>query len=492
MHLIPLFLAALSFLLRPSLVQAQGPAVDALAKRTMEQWKLPGLALVVVHKNKLVYLKGFGVRELGKPELVSPDTVFPIASCTKSFTTLAMGMLADADKLGWDDLVRKHVPYFHLADPLADASVNLRDLVTHRTGVASHDLLWYSTAWTLEERIRRAGKLPLDQPFRTAFRYQVVLFGACGVAVGNASGTSWEDFVQKRILSPLEMKSSRCTQPPGDAGANFANPHRKGESGKVTVVPRYPLTAPDPAGSIHSTARDLAAYLKFQLGDGTWNGTRLLSADNLAELHAPQVVLRREGAVKQMNPETLFMHYGMGWIVQDYRGKQLLMHGGSIDGFRAHLTLVPEADLGIALLNNLDGGFANLALSNSVVDLFLGVPGPQDWSSYFLKLFEDGERDDRARARELRDNRDPKGPPRPLSAYAGAYRDEVYGNCRIDVEGGKLIWSWAKLRSPLEHYQGDVFLANYGPLVDAPFAFTVGPGGAVESFRGVGRVFRRK
>src|SRR5258708_6470560 len=224
-----LFLSSFSFLLRPAFVQAQGLAIDAHAKRTMEQWKLPGLALVVVHKNKLVYLKGFGVRELGKPEPVSPDTVFPIASCTKSFTTLAMGMLADENKLDWDDPVRKHVPYFHLADPLADASVNLRDLVTHRTGVASHDLLWYSTPWTLEERIRRAGKLPLDQPFRAAFRYQVVLFGAAGVAGGNASGSSWEGFVQKRILGPLEMKSSRCTQSPDLAGANVADPHRKGD-----------------------------------------------------------------------------------------------------------------------------------------------------------------------------------------------------------------------------------------------------------------------
>src|SRR5260370_42255519 len=103
MRRITFLLAALSAILCPTFLQAQGPAIDKLARRTMEQWKLPGLALVVVHKNKLVYLKGFGVRELGKPEPVTPDTVFPIASCTKSFTTLAMGMLADEDKLGWDD-----------------------------------------------------------------------------------------------------------------------------------------------------------------------------------------------------------------------------------------------------------------------------------------------------------------------------------------------------------------------------------------------------
>jgi CubicO group peptidase (beta-lactamase class C family) len=493
MHRTIFILALLTGLAAPPLLQAQPPitrAIDDLARRTMKQWQTPGLALVVVHNDRILYLKGLGVRQLHKPEPVTPDTIFPIASCSKSFTTLAMGMLVDEGKLDWDEPVRKHVPYFHLADPLADAEVTLRDLVTHRTGVGSHDLLWYATPWSLEERIRHAGKLDLDLPFRSSFRYQVVLFGAAGVAVGNASKSTWQDFVQKRILDPLNMKSSSCTQPP-DARLNQASPHRKEADGKVATIPRYPLTSPDPAGSIHATARDLAPLLRFQLGDGTWNGKQLISAESLAEPHTAQVVLRLEGAAKLMNPETLFLHYGMGWIVQDYRGKRLLMHGGSIDGFRAHLTLVPDAKLGIAILNNLDGGLANVALSNSLVDLFLGAP-PKDWSSYFLELFEAGERDDRARARQLRDQRDPKGPPRDLQAYVGVYEDAAYGICKIELDKKKLVWTWEKLRTPLEHFQKDAFLANYGPLVDAAFVFTARPDGTVASFRAMGRVFRRK
>jgi CubicO group peptidase (beta-lactamase class C family) len=316
-----------------------------------------------------------------------------------------------------------------------------------------------------------------------------VLFGAAGKAAGDAAGTSWQDLVQKRILDPLEMKSSRCTYP-GDM-VELAQPHRNGPLGKVTVTARYPLSEPDPAGSIHSTAKDLARYLRFQLGDGTWQGKRLISAENLAEPHTPQVVLRLSGAAKTMNPETLFLHYGLGWIVQDYRGKLLVMHGGAIDGFRAHLTLVPEARLGIALLSNLDGGLANVSLSNSVVDLFLGAPA-KDWSTYYLKLVEESEREEEARAKALRDKRSSNGPPRPLKAYVGDYHDNAYGDCRIELENGKLIWHWAKVRAALEHYQGDVFFGNYGPLVDEPFVFTVGAADTVESFRAVDRVFRRK
>src|SRR5205807_2255763 len=192
------------------------------------------------------------------------------------------------------------------------------------------------------------------------------------------------------------------------------------------------------------------------LGDGTWEGKRLISAASLAEPHTAQVVLPLQGAAQAMNPETLFLRYGMGWVVQDYRGKRLVMHGGSIDGFRAHLTLVPDAGLGIALLHNLNCELANLALSNSLVDLFLGLP-TRDWISYYGELIEENEQEAAARAKALRDKRGPdKGPPRPLTSYAGTYEDAAYGSCRIEAEAGRLFWVWGNEHVPLEHYEGDV------------------------------------
>jgi CubicO group peptidase (beta-lactamase class C family) len=480
--------AGLTALIALAVAQSR-PTIDTLVRRTMEQWRVPGLALVIVRDDRVIYLKAFGVREVGKPDPVTVDTVFPVASCTKSFTTLAMGMLVDDDRLGWDDPLRKHLPYFHLSDPLADSAVTLRDLLTHRTGVGGHDLLWYGSGWSMEERIRHAGRLPLEVPFRAGFRYQVVMFGAAGIAAASAAETSWQDLIAKRILDPLGMTATRCTFP-ADA-AELASPHRKDADGKLSVMPRFTSTEPDPAGSIHSTARDLAAYLRFQLGDGTWQGRRLIRPQRLAEPQTAQVVLRLEGAAKTMNPETLFLHYGMGWVVQDYRGKKLIMHGGAIDGFRAHLTLVPEARLGIGLLSNLDGGLSNLAISNSLVDLLLELP-TRDWSSYYLEPYEETEREARDRARALRDRRSDKGPPRPLAAYAGTYEDVAYGPCKVEVAEGKLWWRWGKVHCPLEHQDGDTFVANHGPLVDTGFIFSAGADGRVPSFRMMDRVFRRK
>jgi CubicO group peptidase (beta-lactamase class C family) len=462
--------------------------LDRMFKEAMKQWQAPGLAVAIVRDDRVLYLKGFGVRELGQLERITPETVFPLASCTKPFTTLALAMLADEGNLSWDDPVRRHVPFFRLSDPLADANVTLRDLVCHRTGVASHDMLWYRAPWSLEERIRKVGKLELEKPFRSAFQYQTVLFGTAGLAAGRAAGCSWEDLVRQRILEPLGMKTASCTFP--GSKVKLASPHRKDEAGTVRVYPRYPLEDADPAGSLHACASDLARFLRFQLGDGSWEGRRLVSARNLEETHTTQIALRLEGFARTMNPDTNFLTYGLGWIVQDYRGKRILMHGGAIDGFRAHFTLVPEARVGIALLNNLDGSFLNLALSNQLLDLYYGMPA-RDWSSYYLKMQEDEHELDRERSRRLRAEKKGPPPPLPLKAYVGTYQEAAYGSCEIRLHDGHLSWRWGKLDCPLEAFDGNTFLVDQRPqLIDALFTFRV-KSDRVAALEAVGRVFRK-
>src|SRR5262249_34251869 len=153
---------------------------DALVEEALRTWEVPGVAVVIVSPEKVLWLKGYGRRELDREAPVTPDTIFPLASCTKAFTTTLLAMLADDGKIGWGDPVGQHWPESHLADPLADAQVNVRDLLTHRTGLASHDYLWYRSPLSQEELVRRVGRLPLEKPFRTAFQYQSVLYSAAG------------------------------------------------------------------------------------------------------------------------------------------------------------------------------------------------------------------------------------------------------------------------------------------------------------------------
>src|SRR5262245_28773110 len=212
-------LPILAVLLAPSVVRAdpveqvrplRDADVEKIVKDALTAWRVPGAAVAVVHDGKVIYLKGFGLRSVEARDPVTPDTLFPIGSCSKSFTTTALALLVDEGKVGWDDPVRKHLPAFRLSDPLADADVRLRDLLCHRTGLAAHDLLWCRAPWPPEERVRRAGLLPLDRPFRSAFQYQSTMYTAAGLVV-STSGQPWDTFVSKRLFSPLDMKTACCT-----------------------------------------------------------------------------------------------------------------------------------------------------------------------------------------------------------------------------------------------------------------------------------------
>ena len=199
-----------------------------------------------------------------------------------------MAILVDEGKMAWDDPVRKHLSYFHLSDPLADKDVRLRDLVCHRTGLAANDLLWYRAPWSMEEMVRRAGRLPLDQPFRTRFQYQSTMFTAAGLAVASAADQPWQDFVQKRLFDPLGHDGNPASprRPPRRSPTGpsaIASTASAGRKSSIIIRCR----SPNPAGSIHSTARDLSKWLIFQLGDGRVGGKRIVSAANLArDAHA--------------------------------------------------------------------------------------------------------------------------------------------------------------------------------------------------------------
>jgi CubicO group peptidase (beta-lactamase class C family) len=466
-------------------------AIDSIMQDALKAWKVPGAALAVVYRGRVVCVKGYGVKQQGKKEAVTGNTLFPLASCTKAFTTTAMAMLVDEGKMAWDDPVRKHVPYFKLADPLADANVTLRDLVCHRTGLAGHDLLWYRSKWKQDEIIRRIGRVKLSHSFRSAFEYQSIMVMAAGQAVACAARQPWDEFVRKRIFEPLAMKRACFTTTVALKDPDHASAHRKDKTGKVNVIPWYAMTTPDPAGSINASARDLSKWLLLQLGDGTFRGTRLVSAKNLGETHLPHTIMRLEGSGRAMQPLTIQMSYGLGWVIQDYRGQMLFSHGGVIDGFRAHVTLVPRAQLGLYLLNNLEGTQMNLAISNSIVDLVLNL-GAKDWNTEFGAVVKKEEAARKAAARRRQEERH-KGTKTTLAltSYVGSYDDPAYGTARITLKNGSLSWEWSSFRATLEHYHYDTFIARQ-ESIGAPFlVFHVDARGGVTGMKFLDRDFKK-
>jgi CubicO group peptidase (beta-lactamase class C family) len=434
-------------------------AVDAVIRDGMKAWQVPGAAVAIVKDQEVVYLKGHGVRAAGGKEAVTPDTLFAIASSTKPFTTTAIAMLADDGKLSWDDPVRKHVEFFRLADPLADAQVTLRDLATHRTGLVGHPFLWYGSPWDREEAIRRLGRVPLDKPFRSSFQYQNLTYITAGVAAGRADKSTWEELVQKRIFDPLGMSGANFSIRQAAKVADRATPHVR-KSGKVEAIDWVNFDTNGPAGSINATLRDMSQWVRFQLGDGTFGGKRLLSARRFAELHSPQVVIPLvEGSElsPEANPESNMMSYGLGWFVQDYRGRLLVHHGGNIDGWRCQVYLLPKAKIGLAVLSNLGDTRFPEAVGNGLLDHLLAAP-ERDWNELLIGLDKTGEAAVAARLKKREAERHVgTRPSRDLVSYAGDYEHPAYGTAAVSLEGDRLVVTWTSHKIRLEHHHFDTF-----------------------------------
>jgi CubicO group peptidase (beta-lactamase class C family) len=467
-------------------------ALDALMNEAMNYWKTPGAAIVIVRGDDIVYIKGFGVRDVKTKEPVTPDTIFAIGSTTKAFVTAAMAILVDDGKMNWDDPVRKHLPYFRLSDPLANGNVTLRDTVTHRTGLIRHDMLWYGSPWSREEIIKRIGFVPLTYGFRTTFQYQNIMFLTAGQAVGAASGSTFEEFTQKRIFDPLGMKSANFSTLKAEKGPDHASPHSK-QGSEIKVIPWRNIDNVGPAGSINASVRDLANWIRLHLNEGVVDGKRLISAENLREMHAPQMVIRLEGRWKLFFPEseTSQLSYGLGWFINDYRGHKLVMHGGTIDGFRASIVLAPKSKIGVAVLSNLTGTQMPEATCYNVIDLLLSLP-KKDWNAYIgdeAKKFE-AEQARAISSRQGKRHANTK-PSRELTAYAGTYEDHAYGQAQVLVVDNKLVIQWGNFRSRLDHFHYDTFTAMENELRNETAVFTLGADGEVSAMNFLGANFKK-
>jgi CubicO group peptidase (beta-lactamase class C family) len=477
-------LLAVAALFVPSALRAEEPdpaAARKLADDALKAWDVPGAVVVVVRGDDTLLLEGFGVRAVETSAKVTPDTLFPLASCTKAFTTTLLAMLADDGVIGWDDPVRKHLPTFKLSDLHADALLTVRDLLCHRTGIAGHDLLWFHAPWDIDEVINRAQLLPLEYPFRGGFRYSSIPLLVAGRAIEKRTGQKWEKLVRDRICEPLGMKGVALSSTEIAKDAERASGHRLDKTGKVEPMPMWELREPNPSGSVFATGRDVAAWLKFHLANGRGpDGARLVSIKNLDETKTPHNVVRREGLVKALNPDTVQVSHALGWLVYDHRGKKVVSHGGMYDGFRVQITMLPDEKLGIAVLCNLHDTRFNAALTNSLIDLYADLPA-KDWNTYFRKVTDD-EAAERKAAIEARDKaRDPdKKPSLELAGYAGEYAHPAYGTATVRVEKGKLVLKWSSFACPMEYFEGDDFRVTEGFFEDRIVPFVIRDGKAME------------
>lgn len=465
--------------------------LDAQVEQLMREWEVPGLAVAVVKDDRLVFAKGYGVREAGKAERVDGRTLFGVGSATKSFTAASVAMLADAGKLQWDDPVVKHLEDFRLFDPQLTRDVTLRDLLAHRTGLprANGSLL---SPYGRAEIVRRMRHVKPSAPLRAQFTYQNQMYLVAGMAVEKVAGVTWDEFVRARIFAPLGMTASNTSVNSLKGRANVATPHAK-IRGATRTLPYRSIDNYAPAGSVNSNAEELARWLRLQLGRGTYEGRQLVSPAAVRQMHAMQTVIPVGPLTEKLFPSTHFQGYGMGWFVRDYRGRKVVEHGGNVDGMSAQLGMLPEEGLGVVVLSNMDSTPLPTVLMYRIFDAYLGGRGA-DLNAELLKLSKEGEQQKAAQAKALEEKRTAGTKPSlPLGEYAGTYSNELYGAARVVEEDGKLVLRFSPgVEGELEHWQEETFRVNWSNpfYVEAvgktQITFVVGAGGKVEELKAQG------
>lgn len=464
-------LCVLLFLAEAAGAQAQAPpqaparaldGFDAYVEQAMRDWEVPGVAIAVVKDDAVVYSRGFGVRQVGTTLSVDPNTVFAIASLTKSFTSTAVGMLVDEGKVNWDDPVTRHLPEFQLADPWVTRNFTVRDLLSHRSGLERGDWLWFGTPYERDDVVHHLRFLRTTGAFRSDYGYSNNMYITAGRLIANVSGMSWDDFVTERIFRPLGMRRSNTSVLELPELDNIAIPHEKLD-GSVRTVPHGNLDNEGPGGSINSSANQMAQWMRFLLGGGAVDGERLIDSSTLAEATTPQTVIRFNEQEAAQYPGVNFMAYGFGWRLQDYRGRKLVQHGGAFDGMRAQIALVPEEGLGIVILTNLGRGHdLQGALRNRVLDAFLGAE-ERDWSAEYRARLSAAEEGSEAAEREWDASRvSGTRTSLPLERYAGSYEDAAFGTATVRQDAdGLVVTLGPRHTGRLEHWHYDTFVATW-------------------------------
>ena len=457
--------------------------LDDEIRAMVEEWGIPGLSVAVVQDDEVTYARGFGVKTVGSMDPVDEHTIFAVGSTSKAFTAAAMAMLVDEGKVAWDDPVADRLPTFQLSDPYITRDLRVRDLMSHNSGLLRGDRIWYATGRSREEVLRLARHQPITYRLRSTFQYNNIMWIAAGEVIEEVSGMSWDDFVATRIFQPLGMTRSTTLMEPLKRLDNVATPHMETPEGELKAIPYRDIDNAGPAGSINSSAMQMAQWARLQLGGGEYGGERLISEEAVQEMHTGQMIMRNEGTWAVVFPESDFLTYGLGWFLSDYRDLKMVSHGGNIDGMTAFVALIPERDYGIVMLINLNGANAfSSALTHRIIDRLEG--GEQlAWSEKMLTMWAGLQERARARTKEVEESRiEGTSPTLAAAAYAGTYDNDMYGEITVTEDGGGLSATFgAGFQGALEHWHYDTFRTNWGGIAGDRefFRFEIGTDGKV-------------
>ena len=458
-------------------------SLDSYIQKGLVDWNLPGLSVVIVKDGKVVWMKGYGVRDVDTKKPVDENTLFMIASNTKLFTATSLALLETENKISLNDPITKYFPTYRLYSEESTHLVSIRDMLSHHIGTKTYqgDFTFWNTALSREEIMRRMRYLKPPNHFRQEWGYCNSCFMTAGQVIQVATGQSWEDFVQNNILRPLSMNQTRILSTALGEQPNVATAYTTAYTDHLIKVPYDNWNNLAPAASIVSTVNDLSHWLMMQLDSGRYQGKQIIDWITISKTRKANTWI---SSVKDREYPVHFQGYGLGLFMSDYAGRQIFWHTGGAGGMVSNVCFVPEEKLGIAILTNNDNQEFYEDLRHQILDAYLGVP----WVNRSLQDLPKFLKSSTAQMTEIngwlarvKNNK----PELPLNAYTGSYTNTLYGQIHISQQNGHLLINYdtkPDLSATLDYMDNGEWLLRYNNILYGVFQvkFTLA-GGRVKS-----------
>ncbi|MFD1303695.1 serine hydrolase [Methylobacterium marchantiae] len=446
-------------------VEARLPVLEELAQRAIDTGEVPGLAIAVVLGDETIFLKGFGHREVGKPDIVDADTVFQVASLSKAVTSTVVATLVSEGLVDWDSRIRDLDPAFQLLDAYPTSQVTVRDFLNHRSGLpgsAGNDL--EDIGYGRDEILHRLRLVPPSSSFRAGYSYSNFGFTEGAIAAAKPTGRHWNVVARDKLFGPLGMTSTSTTHDDFLARGNRAALHVRADGAWAARIDRN-ADPQAPAGGVSSNVGDLAKWVRLEIGNGMFEGQQLVSATALAQTHVPLTA-------RGNNPVSGgASFYGLGWNVEYGRHGLVWGHAGAFSvGAQTLVWIHPKAKLGIVLLTNAFPTGVPEGLADSFADLVfdgsIGKEWLKEWGVAYRDMFAVGIAANKAAHGKIPIH---ATAPLTLAAYTGRYANAYVGQAVVNEAKGTLSLSvgpGGARTYPLSHFDRDLFL--YFPDAETP------------------------
>ena len=446
-----------------------------MAEDGLKLWDSPSVSVGVVKDGKVVLCEGFGKRDVENDLPATGETLYQIGSCSKAFTAA----MVDAGKLDWDTPIKNYVPDVRFYDDFTTENVTLRDLLCHRTGMPRHEYSWYGTDFTKEELVHNLRYLEPNKPIRSKFQYNNQCFILAGYIVERVTGKSFEQCLDEYIFGPLGMTRSCAFIEDIQANENHAEPYDRTDPDEglhgIEHIPFYKMPAEDkakgigaplgPAGSINSCPADMLKWVQLHLNNGEFEGKRIISEAAMNEMHKPNMLL--SAPLDMPMKETEFWCYGMGWMVEMFRGHKILHHGGNINGFSGFTSFVPELNLGVVAYTNMNSSYLHFALAREIIDHYLGAEGG-NWIQRYHDYVASRLGATPQMLKAFTGEQVPfTHPSHPAKDYVGVYQRPGYTPLTVTLKDGALYLTFIGTEAKLKHFHYDTFVLD-GILGELP------------------------